>query len=407
MTMADRETSGPVETLPERTRLLHIGLMKTGTTALQRAASSRRKTLLRHGVRYPGKHYNHRQAALALMNRTAFSQWRTRPPEDEWTALLNDVEQDRARRIWISNEFICGCDEPTAQRFLDDLGPRVHVVVTVRSVAATLLSLWQQYLKSGSTQDLSEWLASVLDESSDPSTLPANYSRNDQGEVVSRWAKLAGADKVTVVVADKAHPHQVQGAFETMLVLPGGTLDLPRLSGSITNRSFSAAEASLFLQINRLLPAGKMTRDEIIRILQGGAMDRVLDERRPPNTDQRLALPTWANLRASELGHRYAEVIADSGVNVVGDLAELSRVPDIDGTSAMTPMIPVELAAEAVIGAMSAGLHRGSHFVKAMPEPTRPSGWFPGRGVPSLRIVRRIARVARGTSSRIRGRQLP
>ena len=391
-----------VQPLPERARLLHIGLMKTGTTALQRAASNRRKTLLRHGVRYPGKLYNHRQPALALMNRTAFSQSRTRPPEDEWTDLLRDVEHDSARKIWISNEFICGCDEHTAQRFLDDLGPRVHVVVTVRSVASTLPSLWQQYLKTGSTQDLPQWLATVLDEAADPSTLPSNYRRNDQGDVVSRWAKLAGADNVTVVIADKTHPQRVQMVFEAMLGLPAGTLDPPRMHGSITNRSFSSEEASLFLQINRILPQGKVTRDEIIRILQGGAMTRVLDERRPPRTDQPLALPLWARTRASELGHRYAKVISDSGVAVVGDLAELSRVPDMEGRSTAPDTIPVELAAQAVIGAMSAGLHRGSHFGKVIPEPVQPARNATRKGIP-----RRIARGARKTSHRIGARLFP
>ena len=128
--------------LPERSRLLHIGLMKTGTTALQRAASARRQTLLRHGVRYPGRLYNHRQAALALMNRgSRFA--RDERLADAWDALLDEIDQESDRKIWISNEFICGCDDRAAVQFLADLGARTHVVVTLRSVAATLPSLWQ------------------------------------------------------------------------------------------------------------------------------------------------------------------------------------------------------------------------------------------------------------------------
>ena len=76
--------------LPERSRLLHIGLMKTGTTAVQRAANARRPMLLRHGVRYPGTLYNHRQAALALMNRSPRSP-RGQRASDAWDQLLDEV----------------------------------------------------------------------------------------------------------------------------------------------------------------------------------------------------------------------------------------------------------------------------------------------------------------------------
>jgi hypothetical protein len=64
-------------------------------------------------------------------------------------------------------------------------------------------------------------------------------------------------DNVTVVVADKTRPDRVQDAFEAMLGLPSAALDPPRMRASITNRSFSAKKASLFLQINRTLPEAR------------------------------------------------------------------------------------------------------------------------------------------------------
>lgn len=83
--------------LPPRARLLHVGLMKTGTTALQQAASRRRRVLLRHGVRYPGHRYNHRQAALALLRRRGGRGRSERP--DDWDELLAEVAAERQRRI--------------------------------------------------------------------------------------------------------------------------------------------------------------------------------------------------------------------------------------------------------------------------------------------------------------------
>jgi len=376
----------PVQALPERTRLLHIGLMKTGTTALQRAASRRRKALLRHGVRYPGRQYNHRQAALALMNASTLGP-RTAPEPDAWLELLKEVHDDQTRRVLISNEFICGSDERTAQRFLDDLGSPVHVVVTVRNVAATLPSLWQQYVKTGWTQDFPEFLTTVLDPQSTAAELPAYYARNDQGVVVSRWAALAGSQNVTVVVADKARPRRIQEAFETMLGLPAGLLDLPKIRGYTANRSLSAEEVSLFLAVNRRLPPGKVSQDDLVRILQGGSVARVLDQRGPPPSDQRVVVPAWARGAAAELGTRYADAITRAGVRVIGDLAELSRVFEGEGIGKACETIPVELAAEAVIGAISAGLHRGSDFGTPRPQPDRPQP--PG---PARQVLRRVAR---------------
>ena len=211
--------------------------MQTGTTALRRAASARRATLLRHGVRYPGTLYNHRQAALALMNRGPRPA-RGEHPADAWAELLHEIEQEPDRKIWISND---------------------------------------------------------------------------------------------------------------------------------TNRSFSTEEVSLFLKINQALPRGRMTEDELTRILRGGSVARVLNERTPPNNDTALTLADWAARQASQLKGRCAEVIADTGVRVVGDLTELGPSSAPAGRHTMPDPIPVELAAQAVIGAMSGRLHRGSDFRRPWP----------------------------------------
>ena len=49
--------------------LLHVGLHKTGTTALQVALSDARPVLPEHGVKYPGKGLYHHRAILAGADR--------------------------------------------------------------------------------------------------------------------------------------------------------------------------------------------------------------------------------------------------------------------------------------------------------------------------------------------------
>jgi len=55
-----------VPAIPENSVLLHVGLPKTGTTALQNAAANQRAALLEHGVRYPGDRHNHSNASFSV-----------------------------------------------------------------------------------------------------------------------------------------------------------------------------------------------------------------------------------------------------------------------------------------------------------------------------------------------------
>jgi hypothetical protein len=383
--------------LPPRVRLLHVGLMKTGTTSLQSAASSRRGLLLRHGVRYPGRRYNHRQAAFALRRRAPQSESSSseRHP-DEWDALMSEISDDPERRVLISNELIADWPEPVARRFVEELGPLTHVVITVRRFAALLPSVWQQYVKSGHCFDLENFCALLLN---GPSAAPnsPNLERHDQGLVVSRWAQIVGPENTTVVVVDKDEPARVSDSFEAMLGLPTGALRTHGQGGFAQNRSLTAAEAALLLQINQVLKPYAIAEDELIKVVRNGAIARVLDECSLPGPEEQLILPPWAMDRAALRGRAQAEIISRSGVRVVGDLTELGRASSHRAGQWILPeTVPTQVAAEAVVGALSAGLDRGSNFgrrARSRPSPlARPTRRFLRRvrALPSavLRTVR-------------------
>lgn len=346
-----------MDALPPRSRLLHVGLMKTGTTALQSTASTRRHDLLHHGVRYPGSHYNHRREAQALFRRTSPT---SRAHPDYWDKLMAELRADDTSRILISNEMIAAGDRAVAQRLLDDLGPLTHVVFTVRSFASVLPSLWQQYVKSGSQQDFEEFLARRLVSDCDP---PRDMARHDQAAIVSRWAEVFGPENVTAIVVDKSEPRRVPSSFETLLGLPPGMLYEPELRGESLNRSLSVHEASLMLTVNRFLAAHDLPKGDVDRLLFKGATARLLDECTAPDPDSQLVLPPWAVEPATARSRQYAEAIAEAGVRVVGDLGDLSRPPRTDrGQCQISTSVPVEVAAQAVVGALLAGVDRGSRF---------------------------------------------
>ena len=375
-----------ISPLPVGTQLLHVGLAKTGTTALQNAASGRRAALLRHGVRYPGRRYNHRQAAFALHRRGSRQ---AQPRPDAWDELQAEIAADPVRRVLISNEFIAEQDEDTAVRFLSELGRSTHVVITLRSFGALLPSIWQQYVKTGYTVGFEDFLSIVLDRPVRARVPPpAHVDRHDQGAVVERWVRAAGPERVTVIVGDKARPRLISEAFEVLLDLPAGLLHDPAQSGSGSNRSLSAQEAAMLLAVNRVLAAYPVEEADLVRILRRGATARFLDQCPAPGPADALALPPWAAAAAAARGQEFAAVIADSGVSVIGDLEDLGRVSRSQpGRWTDSDTVSVDVAAQALVGALSAGIGSGPNFDRRLG--ARP-GQLPTSARRAVRTVRKL-----------------
>ncbi|MCW2748078.1 MAG: hypothetical protein JWP10_1220, partial [Nocardioidaceae bacterium] len=253
-----------------------------------------------------------------------------------------------------------------AHLYATEFGDRTHVVITLRGLGAMLPSIWQQFIKSGMRADFDWWLTHVLDDPPRTEMTPSYYLRNDQAGVVRRWASEVGADNVTVVILDKNRPNLLFDAFEGMLGLPQGLLRNVETREFRQNRSLSAEEAFLVMEFNRRAHEAGMSWLEYQRLLRRGSVQRILELSNAAESGTKLILPEWAAERARELGRSYAASIADSGVRVIGDLAELSaEVPTRGDEFLRVPMIPADTAAEALAGMASAALWRGSNFREA------------------------------------------
>jgi hypothetical protein len=350
-----------VAALPERARLFHVGIPKSGTTSLQMAASAGREALRRRGVLYPGTKLNQRDAVLGFMERRWGWTEEGIPPRQAWDEMMAEIEADPERRVLFGHEFASESDAETAKRFIDAIGERQHVIVTLRSPGAILPSAWQQYVKAGVPIGLDDWLEAVIADPPDRSVTRGFHDRNDQAGVVERWAGAAGPDRVTVVVLDKNKPELLFDTFEQLLGLPLGTLAAQELGGFASNRSLTVPETELFLALNtRIRPHG-VEWDDFQRMVRNGAMRRLMDHR--TSDEDRPQLPAWAVKRAAEIGAGYAEAIAATGVQVVGDLSQLAEeVPARPHDDPPPTTIPIELAAEAMAGMLSAATWRGATF---------------------------------------------
>lgn len=353
-----RDSAAVIEAaLPRRARVLHIGLPKTGTTALQQAAANNRESLLRHGVRYPGSAVSHRFEIAAAMGRKTVRTARgpVVPDRESWTALLDEIEADADRRVLVSHEYASACTDEQAARFHDELGFRLHVVVTVRNYAELLSSRWQQYVKSGLALHFEQWLAAVLAEPPVRDVTARFHDNSDQGAIVDRWCRVVGPDRLTVIVTDKTRPRLLADSFGTLLGVPSALLQLAHHSRA-TNRSLSGSEAELVRELNAVVRKDPRLWARHPDLVRAGVISRLQSARAPRPGEHRLRLPEWAAPRAQQRGQRHAEQIAATGCRVVGDLS-LLHAPVPTATRYATPEhIPLDAAIEALVGMMHAGV---------------------------------------------------
>lgn len=349
--------------LPDTSCLLHIGVPKTGTTALQEALAAARPELRSHGVVYPGSLAHHSRAALAVLG-TVWG-WREgggRPVKPMWWPdLLAEVTSAPGEKVAVSSEFFCEADDALTARVVDSLGrERVHVVVTLRPLTKILPSAWQQYLKAGQQRTYQGWLQAVLADPPKREVTPSFWKRHDHGRLVERWANEVGADRVTVVIVDETRPRLILDTFEQLLGLPDGLL-APTPSAR-SNRSLTAAECEVVRRVNTVVRKADVTWPQYSDAVKDGLILRMVEAREPDPGEARILTPAWAVERSSALGAQAAARIAASGVRVVGDLASLSGPTSRTGEPEPVTEVPVEATVEALLGLLSASLQRGAYF---------------------------------------------
>ncbi len=343
--------------LPPSARLVHIGPHKTGTTSLQRAFHVCRDDVARHGVHYAGPTRQPMWAAVAVAGGRVRAGDRPPKPED-WTELLDEIRAAGDQRVILSSEFLCYADEAAARRVVTEVpGGPVHVVITLRPLAKVTPSQWQQYVQNGLRTPFPEWLEGIFHDPPDESVSPSFWRRHDHAALVRRWAEVAGPDNLTVVVADESDPTMLLRTFEAFVGLPQG-LVTPQQSG--VNRSLTAGEVEMVRLINQHFEdhrwSGDWSGTVHADLMREGALKRMKLGRRPAPGEARVAMPRWALERAAQVGEQTVEAATSLGVRVVGDLATIAQVPNLpeDGADpAMPTHVRADAAALAVFGAIT------------------------------------------------------
>ena len=184
----------------------------------------------------------------------------------------------------------------------------------IRPLTSTLPSAWQQGLKLGGKQGLSEWLDTVLSHPEDPRSKRV-WSKHRYDQIVQRWVSALGNERVTVVVADEGDPAYIFTAFSQILELKQDSLSAPPKR---TNPSLSAFEADALAELNKIYFERGGTlyayRSGVLRTFDG-YVNSVRSGSAQRSTISPAQLPAVQALNKS-----IAAGIRDAGCRVLGDL---------------------------------------------------------------------------------------
>jgi hypothetical protein len=300
---------------------LHIGAPKTGTTYLQDRLALNARSLASNGVHFPSRSplvspgLSQFRAALDLLGQD----WGGPPGHaaGSWDALVRKINR-RSGTVVISHEILAPATPDRIARVMADLaGSEVHVVYSARDLARQLPAAWQESIKQGRKWTYRRFLNRV------ERGRAWFYRAFDLPAVLGAWGSGLSPDRVHVLTVPGVGDRRPDLLWLRMCEVLGVDPAWAPLDSNRTNRSLGVAETQVIRQLNRRMDRStrrEASYDELIR--QMLAQDQLVD----PAGSPPVRLPPKRFDWAEEQTERWVEWIEGSGVDVVGDLADLRPV---------------------------------------------------------------------------------
>lgn len=335
------DSDATLHALPADSIMLHIGAHKTGTTSLQAALYEAREALAEQGVfnLVPVGAESANIAARAAQRLPASGTSGSPVDYEVWEQLVASSAKHRGSRVAISAEAFAVSEPTVIENIVRDLGrDRLHVVITLRPLAKILPSQWQQDLHGAwQSSAFDTWLKEVLKDSRPsrrvgPVDVPHRFwYRHRHDELVLRWSRLVGPERITMIVVDDQRSEALFETFEQLLGVRAGTL--PR-NVSSRNRSMTLPEMLIMQRYGELLETSELGRRVVEQARYHRAL-RILRKIRPDNArDARLQIPSWSHARVGEIQEEMRLQLTSIGANVVGSLESLAWLPGIEPNGA-------------------------------------------------------------------------
>ncbi|MEZ5096675.1 MAG: hypothetical protein R2731_11500 [Nocardioides sp.] len=170
--------------------VLHIGLMKSGTTFLQGRLNANREELASQGILFPGPTWaRHSRAVSDLIGS------KRRVP-GSWADFRDEIRAFDGDAV-VSMEYLASIGGPRISALAADFpAAEVHMVATVRDLGRTVPAMWQEALKNRQTWTWEEYVRS-LEKGGEAGR--RFWRQQDAGKIVTRWTGRLGPEHVTVI----------------------------------------------------------------------------------------------------------------------------------------------------------------------------------------------------------------
>ncbi|MFC7493817.1 MULTISPECIES: hypothetical protein [unclassified Nocardioides] len=300
--------------------VLHVGLLKSGTTFVQARLGANLDELERQGVLFPTPWSRQVRAVTDLASSSA--------GDKAWSRLVADV-RDHPGTVLVSMEFMAPIAEDRIRGVIADFpDARVEAVITVRDLGRVVPAMWQETLQNRRSWGWGEFQKAVRSESG--AVGKRFWRQQDAGVIAKRWAKVLGPERVTVITVPPAGApsEQLWDRFcEVVGLAPATWAAAPR-----ANESLGAASALLLGRLNAAL--GDVDKAVYNKAVKKRLAKQVLAARKGDEPPIGFVVPDWLRKRSDAR----SAAVAASGVRVVGDLAELVPldVPGVDPESVST-----------------------------------------------------------------------
>lgn len=323
--------------------VLHVGLMKSGTSFLQEVLRTNQDVLRERGVLYPRPWRRQVQAVRDVIGHGDADQ---EPPAQDgaWRSLVAEI-RDWPGTAVVSMEFLGPRGPSKSRQIVSELAPaQVDVVVAVRDLARTIPAMWQESIQNRGTWTWEEYLAGVRQENrTDPGPGRAFWFRQDAPGITETWQGSAGRDHVTVLTVPPAGspPEVLWQRFASLLPISDAAIDLDVRA----NPSLGLASLLVMRELNRRLETEgpPITGRQYERVVKHLLAKRGLAGRR---NDPRLGYDArWV----VERGNRDLEGLRALAPRIAGDLEDL-RCRPVEGVA------PEDVTAEQQLESALAGL---------------------------------------------------
>jgi hypothetical protein len=317
--------------------VIHIGLMKSGTTFLQGRLNANREELAEQGVLFPGPTWRRHVNAVA-----DFMGAKERQP-GSWESLREEINDHPGTAV-VSMEYLAMLGPrkiPWLAQSFDSADLRI--VIGVRDLGRSVPAMWQEVVKNRQTWTWAEYIDSIR---TDGESGKRFWRQQHSGRIVTRWTKSLTPDQVYVVTLPPpdAPSETLWNRFcEVAGIEAASWREAPR-----SNESLGAASALVVRELN--LRTSDLTLQGYKRRVKAVAKYLMPAHRREEDAIG-FVVPEWLRQESQDIRAQ----IERSGAHVVGALDELTPldVPGVDPDS-----VDVSDQLEAALAALEATLRR-------------------------------------------------